>query len=406
MPDFASLNRFLRLRFPGARAPASLALMRAVPAGLLARSGVPRDAADVLLLQPHASAAGRHGPLAESLSRRGLSVRHEFVPRYPELLRRRSLSRPPQGWGPIPREWRAHAGYSAWLMARHGPRVVVTFMDDSLHSPFLREAATAAGAAVVNVAHCMSGSNMDFAMCDFDWYLLWGKRSYANLASAPVRYGTCRTLAIGSIYQSGPARPAERAAPAGRPARLLWIGQDLGSEHGALLRRDAAVFARFVASHPGYEAVFRPHPRDAGELRRVVGPLLPQARWADAGILLPRALEDADVAVSSFSSGLVDAAAAGLPVIAFSSCPLVEAIGLAEAGLPVVADEAGLAAGVGAILADYGAASRAALALAREHLQVPGSATENCAAVLEALARGRDPAGLGFPEGLLEQRLP
>lgn len=406
MPDFDSLNRYFRLRFPAARSGALPLLMGCLPVRMLAAPDVAADPADVLLLQPHASATGRHQALAQSLARRGLSVRHEFVPRYPELLRSRRLRRPEGGWEAVPREWRAHAAYSSWLVARYRPRVAVTFMDDSLHSPFLREAVAAAGGAVANVAHCLSGSNLDFSMCDFDWYLLWGRRSAANLAAAPVRYGTCRTLAIGSIYQSGAGSRAERAAPAGRPARLLWIGQDLSSEHGALLRRDAAAFARFAAAHPRYEAVIRAHPRDRGELGRVIAPILPRARWSDAAALLPEALEGVDIAASSFSSGLVDAAAAGLPVIAFSSCPLVEAIGLADAGLPIVADEAGLAAGVGAILADYGAASRAALRLAGEHLHVPGSATENCAEVLEALARGRDPAGLGFPAGRLEQRLP
>jgi glycosyltransferase involved in cell wall biosynthesis len=406
LPDFASLDRYLRLRVPGARAAAFPALMRCVPAGLLAAREVAADPADILLLHPHASAIARHERLAASLAQRGLSVRHEFVPRFPELLLRRRLRRPDGGWAPFPPRWRAHAGYAAWLMARYRPRVVVTFMDDSLHSPFLRDAAAAAGAVTVNVAHSMSGPNLDFSMCDVDWYLLWGRRSFANLAGAPVRYGTCRTLAIGSIYQAGGARAAERALPAGRPARLLWIGQDFGSEHGELLRRDAAAFARFMASHPQYEAVIRAHPRDRGELERVIAPLLPLARWTGATALLPEVLEGADIAASSFSSGLVDAAAAGLPVIAFSSCALVGAIGLADFGLPVVADEAALAAGVEAILADYGAASRSALALAREHLFDLGSATEHCARVLETLARGGDPAGLGFPEGVLEHRLP
>ncbi|MCW5591312.1 MAG: hypothetical protein KIS74_04400 [Burkholderiales bacterium] len=405
MPDFASLNRYFRLRIPAARRGVLPLAMRCLPVALLAAREVAPDPCDVVLLQPHASAGARHVRLVESLERRGLAVRHEWVPRYAEMLRRRLLGRPAAGWAGVPREWRAHAAYAAWLVARHRPRVIVTFMDDSLHSPFLREAAAAAGGAVVNVAHCMSGANLDFSMCDFDWYLLWGRRSYENLASAPVRFGSCRTLAIGSIYQEG-APAAGREPPAGRPARLLWIGQDLSSEHGELLRRDAAAFARFLAAHPEHEAVIRPHPRDRGELARAMGGILPRARWTDAGSLLAADLGGVDIAASSFSSGLVDAAAAGLPVVAFSSCPLVESIGLREAGLPVVADEAGLAAAVAALLADYAQASRAALRLAREHLQVPGPATERCAEVVEALARGRDPAALGFPEGALREALP
>jgi hypothetical protein len=406
MPDFEALNRYFRRRIPAARWGVLPLAMRCLPVTLLAAREVAPNPCDVLLLQPHASAGPRHVRLAASLAKRGLAVRQEFVPRYVGLLGRQLLSRPTSGWTGVPRMWRAHSGYAAWLVARYQPRVIVTFMDDSLHSPFLREAAAAAGGAVVNVAHCMSGANLDFSMCDFDWYLLWGRRSYENLASAAVRFGSCRTLAIGSIYQECTSADVVREPPAGRPARLLWIGQDLSSEHGELLRRDAAAFGRFLVAHSEYEAVIRPHPRDRGELERAMQEIAPRARWAEAGSLLAGDLGDVDIAVSSFSSGLIDAASAGLPVVAFSSCPLVEAIGLREAGLPVVADEADLEAAVAALLSDYVEASRAALGLAREHLQESGSATERCAEVVEALALGRDPVALGFPEGALRETLP
>lgn len=403
MRDFDALGRYLRRRYSPLRRAASVWVKRLLPVRLLATAAVTPDAADVLLLHPHPGAARRHEALAAALTARGLTVRHAYVPRVAGALRSRQLHSPHGGWDGIPREWRFQAAHAAWLCERFRPRVLVTFMDDSLHTPFLRDAAAARGGVLVNVAHAMCWPTVDFSMCDVDWLLLWGKRSFDNMARAPLRFGSCRTLAIGSIYQrdGGHAVRPDRARK-----RVLWIGQDLRSIHRDALVRDASSFARFARDHPEYDVTLRSHPLDDGELRRLLGNALPGARWGDVSIALSAALADVDIAVSSFSSGLVDAAARGIPVIAFSTSGLAVTIGLHDHGLPIVSDAAGLASAVACVFEDYARHAAAAKALAGEHLVGLDDATPRCCDVIAALSRGSDPATLGFAAGSLEHKEP
>jgi glycosyltransferase involved in cell wall biosynthesis len=105
---------------------------------------------------------------------------------------------------------------------------------------------------------------------------------------------------------------------------------------------------------------------------------------------------DFDVVASSFSAGLIDAAACGKPVIAFSTSGLAQHLGIQDVG-PLVDDAAGLAGAVDAIVADYGRACEAALKLAGEHYYCLDDATGRLARILHTLARGGDTARLGLP---------
>lgn len=397
MPDFAALDRYLHRRYrPGERI-LTVAAKRLLPLATLARNPPDCRPVDIVLLHPHPAAARRHQRLAAALRERGMSVAEETVPGVARILRERRLYLAHDAAAATPREWRLQAGYAGWLAARHRARVLVTFMDDSLHSPFLREAFAAHGGKLANVSHAIAWPTMDFSMCDADWLLLWGERSLRSLQAAPVRHGRCRTILVGSIY----LRDEEHDASRRRADRVLWIGQDLSSVHGESLRADVLAFADHARDHLR-DVVIRPHPRDRGALRALVAPLLPHAAWADPGTPLASALADVRIAASSFSSGLVEAAARGVPVIALSTSGLAQAIGLGDHGLPVVRDAEGFAAGMASILADYDRACAAARSLAAEHLHGLGDATARCSGVLEALVRGIDPETLGLPTSHLE----
>jgi glycosyltransferase involved in cell wall biosynthesis len=404
--DFDKLDRYLAMRYEPSRRVASVALKTLMPVATIARDGVEGDPADVVLLHPHLPGRRRHARIVASLEKRGLRVSEEILPLPGEMVGGRKLAEPAGGWPSVPRRWRLQAAYAAWLVARYRPRLVVTFMDDTVHTPFLHAALARIGAALANMSHTICFPIIDFSMCDVDWFVLFGERSLENLTVTPVRYGACRAIVAGSPYLVGDTAAAARAATPRDPPRLLWIGQYVPPTQRATLERDLASLARFAGAHPEYAITVRTHPLDTGETHAFLARLAPGLAWMAPEGLLPEVLGDFDIVLSSFSAGLIDAAAYGKPIVAFSTNGLAATLGLREAGLPLVADDIELARAVAQIRGDYARASSASVALARQHYHGLDDATERIADLFATLARGGEPAALGLPMRDLDEKMP
>lgn len=398
MVVYRELDRYFALRYPDRKRLRARIVKALLPVRWLSRRAPQSEPVDVLLLHPHAAAARRHEGIRRGLAEHGLTVQEAIVPTASGLLFGRKLAAPANGWKQVPRHWRLQAAHTAWLMARYRPRLVVTFMDDTFLTPFLHEALQASGAKLVNMAHTIYFPILDFSMCDVDWLFVFGQRSLDNVASAPIRYGSCRAMAVGSPYLADPAPSATGSVrePDG-PPRLLWMGQYLHPARRATLLADLSSLAQFVDRHPHHTVSVRLHPLDRGETRRFLEPLAPRVRWLEADTALPEVIDAFDIVLGSFSAGLIDAAARGKPVIAFSGSGLAEALGIQDVGLPVVDGPEALAAAVIEIAGDYERASRAAVRLAGQHYQHLGDATERIVGLMHALVEGRDISASGLP---------
>jgi hypothetical protein len=384
-------------RYPGRKRLLTVVAKTLLPVRWLSRRTARAEPVDVLLLQPHAAAGRRHGGIQGGLVGRGLKVHETIMPSVAGLLAERRLLAPANGWSTVPRRWRLQAAHAAWIVATYRPRLVVTFMDDTFLTPFVHESLRASGGTLVNVAHTICFPNVDFSMCDVDWLFLFGQRSLDNLASAPIRYGSCRAMAVGSPYLADPGPAAGKAGVPGNPPRLLWMAQYLHPARRETLVRDLASLARYASDHPDCPISVRLHPLDRGETRRFLDPLAPRVRWLEPDAPLPEVIDGFDIVAGSFSAGLIDAAARGKPIIAFSSSGLAEALGLQDVGLPVVDGHEGLAIAVHDIVEDYERASRAALSLARQHYQHLDNATGRIVDLLHGLLEGRDITASGLP---------
>jgi len=404
--DFGQLDRYLAMRYGPGRLAASIAVKTLLPMRLLAQRAVAVDPADIVLLHPHAPGRRRHGRIVARLAELGLAVREEIMPQPRELFAERKLCAPREGWSAIPRRWRLQAAFAAWLVERYRPRLIVTFMDDTVHTPFLHAALAHSGAALANLSHTICFPMIDFSMCDVDWFILFGRRSLDNLTVTPVRYGACRAIVAGSQYLVNEAVAKAPGTTPHDPPRLLWIGQYALPSQRRALEQDLASFARFVVAHPAYDVTVRLHPLDSGETRAFLARRAPGLKWMPPEKLLPEIVGGYDIVVSSFSAGVIDAAASGKPVVAFSTNGLAATLGLEDVGLPLVKDDQDLAQAVRAIAADYARASAAALRLAREHYYKLDDATDRIAQLLATIARGGDVAALGLPMRSLEEKMP
>src|SRR5690349_8853982 len=173
--DFERLDRYLAMRYTRAKLMASVAVKTLLPMSLIAHASVAADPADIVLLHPHAPGRRRHGRIVARLADRGLAVREEIMPQPRELFAERKLCAPREGWSAIPRRWRLQAAFAAWLVERYRPRLIVTFMDDTVHTPFLHAALAHSGAALANLSHTICFPMIDFSMCDVDWFILFGR---------------------------------------------------------------------------------------------------------------------------------------------------------------------------------------------------------------------------------------
>jgi glycosyltransferase involved in cell wall biosynthesis len=183
------------------------------------------------------------------------------------------------------------------------------------------------------------------------------------------------------------------------------MAQYLHPARRATLLRDLSSLALFLSCHPDYPVSVRLHPLDRGETRRYLEARAPHVRWLEAEVPLPQVVDEFDIVLGSFSAGLIDAAARGKPVIAFSSSGLAEALGLQDVGLPVVDGHEALSVAVKEVVDDYERASRAALSLAGQHYQHLDDATERIVDLLHALVEGRDISASRLPIRELPHRM-
>lgn len=404
--DYIRLGEYLTLRYTNRWRRLTSVAKSLIPVPLLARRKVKPRSVDVLFLHPNKPAASRHAALVAELAARGASVTEETVPSAMELIIQRKLLSPATGWQPVPHKWRLQQAYAEWLIGSFRPKVLVSFMDDSLHTPFLHAAVKRTGGVMVNIAHTICFPNIDFSMCDVDWMFLFGQRSLDNLIAAPVRYGSCKAAIAGSPFLSNQIRSPPDGRLCGKPPKILWLGQYLHQSHRGTLRADMLSLARFCDAHPEVPVAVRVHPLDRGEMQRFLASRIPKLCWLKSDTLLPNVIHEFDIVASSFSAGLIEAAACGKPVIGFLTSGLTEALGLQDFGLPLVANEHQFAEAIAAIESNYAAASTAALRLAEAHYFGLDDATGRLTDLLSMLLDEKDPSMQGVQVSIIGEKHP
>ena len=368
-----SLDAYSRVRLGGALRYRLTSMLRSVlPIASLAKLRYPcrGKLTDILILHPTGKSKARLDVLVEALESRGVGVTCHCVDSARSILLRRKLK--PVTDTVAPRRWRLQHYYAEWLLSEYSPRLVLTLMDDNLLTPFLRERTGAKGCILVNSAHSLCWPTLDFSMLDVDWFIVFGKSSMERLKINPHRYGHTKFKVLGSPFLNldPPSNTiSETHTDHGVVKTVLWLDQISSGDRyrDRKMRQDFNIFRKWVMSRPEITACIRPHPESTGarlrRMRRLNLNLLPEHQS------LSESLAGVDVAVTSFSSALIEAAALGVPGICFKQLGLRGGNCMGEFGFEAVNDETELNAAFDGIVSYYGAAQESAVLLALEHLE-------------------------------------
>jgi hypothetical protein len=228
------------------------------------RSGVspPLEAADVLMLHTTPQVGPGKRALAAMLNERfGLTVRQQYIGTWKDALRARTYVRPDY---PVHPMLGLKAGIARYLVERYRPKVIVISTEDTL-VPFLRHEAARTGGVLVNIAHSLVFPSPRFAMCDYDYYLVYGRSSMSALSANPARFGDTRVVLAGSL-ELGRYQSLAEAPTAARQLTYFssWIPK---RDRQQYIRQFSEVIG-FARARPKWQVVVRLHPLEDREYWR------------------------------------------------------------------------------------------------------------------------------------------
>lgn len=218
----------------------------------------PRDQTDVLML--HATPFIGPGKLALSdmiRERHGLTVRQHFIGSWKDSLLNRIFSPPEYRVHPL---HRLKAGIARYIVRKYQPKVIVVSSEDTL-VPFLRHEAAQTGAKLVNIAHSLVFPTPLFAMCDYDYYFVYGRSSLEALVANPARYGDTRVVLAGSL-ELGRYQALPQALDTAR--QLTYFSTWLPKRYSRQYLDQFNEIVQFVQTHPNWKVVVRLHPLEDG----------------------------------------------------------------------------------------------------------------------------------------------
>lgn len=167
-----------------------------VYAVVFAKKNAAMDKCDVLFLHHKLAGIQRTKRLSALLINEGYKVGHEIINVQDIFIKRKFLSN--QRIGPMRLCWQEL--YVAYLIKVYQPKVLLSFMDSSPMSIFIKEQMNQYGGKYINVAHCVTWTSERFSMYHFHYYFIFGASSVKHVLNTKIRYGDTKLVETGSIY--------------------------------------------------------------------------------------------------------------------------------------------------------------------------------------------------------------
>lgn len=213
---------------------------------------------DVLMLHATSFVGSGKKALSAMISDRfGLAVNQHFIGSRTDAVINGTFVRP---------DYRVHpmlalkAGIARYIVERYRPKVIVVSTEDTL-VPFLRHEAARIGAKLVNIAHSVVFPSPQFAMCDYDYYFVYGRKSLEALEANPARYGATSVVLSGSL-ELGRHRLLPQAPNA--PMQLTYFSSWVPKRHRKQYHDQFDEVVRFARARPEWKLVVRLHPLENG----------------------------------------------------------------------------------------------------------------------------------------------
>ena len=281
--------------------------VRAWLRGLSAGNNRPNssDHCDVLVMHTSEMAYGlrRFDNMVARLKQQGLRVIETIALSEKNIVKKKACCGPYR-YGIL---FRCFEGHSNWLRERYNPKVIITFRNGSVFSPFLKSKFVG-DAVVFHMAHSvLTDQSSRFHMLDYDYYCVYGKSSFEHLKKLPYKFGSCRVV-FGGSYLFDENYVAKRPNK-DLPLLFLGMGPELEeTEQGARIYDAVCSWQK----RSGKQLYVRLHQRSDGQYWKNV--------HQDGIEVLPKgesfkvSAERASLILAPYTNAVLDAALLGRPV--------------------------------------------------------------------------------------------
>ncbi len=264
---------------------------------------------DVLLIDPNYAVQ----PLLEHLEKRGLHVCRERLT-FRNVLRDKMLSEPDNT---LPLDLRYYDAVLKYLLRKYQPKVVCSFMDHSLLSPFLKEELHQRGGKYINISHAVSDPMPPLqSMIDFDYYFLFGQSSLRHIEANLIRIGNTKAVLTGSPFIT----PDFKLIPNYDKKNILYFSQLSGASlydapHRKPLIESMEIIITWAKLHPEFQLFIKPHPAENPKFLYKLTQAVSNITVLEKSVSMMDALKDVSLVLNMFSNASIEAALLNRPTV-------------------------------------------------------------------------------------------
>jgi len=264
---------------------------------------------DILFLHINKSEIYRYAPLKQNLANRGFSISDEVILSAKEIILNRYLTKTKRVY---PNEFTVIASYAKYIVKKYQPKILITSIDSSIISVFLRNEMLPFG-KVINIAHGVTVDNHLFSMLDFDYLFLFGQRSLENLMRNPVLYGSTKVVLTGSPYIT-----PDFTLPVNYDKKnVLFFSSWMPEESRHILFKNFNMVINWAKAHPEYNLYVKLHPSPLDDplLWRKLSHGISNITILDKNIGMKEALTNVSLVIVCWSCGSFEASILERPTV-------------------------------------------------------------------------------------------
>jgi hypothetical protein len=206
---------------------------------------------DVLFLHIDKSLVNRCDHLRRILLQKGLVVKDDYILSVSDALLNRYVYKSETN---VSMEFVYVSSYARFIVTKYQPKVLITFMDSSVISSFLKYEMKPFG-KVINIAHGVSNDTYSFSMIDFDYLFLFGKKSFEHLQRNELLFGSTKVVLTGSPY----FEPGVLLSP-NCEKNILFFSTWLPEADRELYLGNFTIIRNWAKTHSEYHLYVKLHP--------------------------------------------------------------------------------------------------------------------------------------------------
>ena len=291
------------------------------------RRKLKKKSCDILLLPDWPGGIKRAKKLITELEYNNFHVLCDVIPPPQKILLNRLFIKTERV---APSSYRFFEYYAAYIVRKYQPRILLTFMDSSGFSIFLKNEMEKIGGQVINIAHGVTGDSELFTMFNFHYYFVFGQSSVDAIFRQKTRYGNTKLVKVGSFLID-----KEFNLPVNRESKkLLFLPSWLRRSVRDVSLKNFNLLARWARLQKNYQLVIKHHPLEDESIIRSIFNNIPNVKFLPKEINMQGALENISLVLTCWSVASLEAAVLNRPVVIINDSDLPDFLELENYYLP------------------------------------------------------------------------